>query len=75
VIGAVILSIIIAGNCAYLFLPDEYAKGAQIPTIEQIFVLAIAMLFVYMYKISKKIDEIDKHLENLKKSKRNMGKD
>jgi hypothetical protein len=69
------LSIFILGKWAYLFLPDEYAKGAQIPGIESIFVIAIALLFVYIYKIGKKIDKIEKYLEDLKTDKRDMAKD
>ncbi|GAJ19185.1 unnamed protein product, partial [marine sediment metagenome] len=44
-------------------LPAEYAEKAQVPNIEIIFTAAIAFLWVLIYKAIKKINEIEKRLD------------
>lgn len=74
VIGAIILCTITVTNWAYLFLPDEYAKEAQIPDTDLVLVVGMAFLFVYVYKIAKRIDKIEKHLDDLQNPNQNKGK-
>lgn len=59
----IILIIITIGKWTYFFLPAEYAEKAQVPNIEIIFTAAIAFLWVLVYKSIKKINEIEKRLD------------
>jgi|GEM_PF-2443589 len=59
----IMLIIITIGKWTYFFLPAEYAEKAQVPNIEIVFTAAIAFLWVLVYKAIKKINEIEKRLD------------
>ncbi|MCK4252739.1 hypothetical protein KAX97_14925 [candidate division WOR-3 bacterium] len=64
IVGFIVLVIIILlGNWTYFFLPAEYAEKAQFPNMESVLTVTIAFLWVLVYKSIKKINEIEKRLD------------
>ncbi len=51
------------GKCAYIFLPPEYAKRAQIPTLETILTVVLAYTIVEVFRIKRAIRRIEKQFE------------
>ena len=72
VIALVVIVMNLLGRWTYFFLPDEYAAKAQFPNMESLLISAIAVVCGFVYRLTRKINEIGKQLKDMNVSKGNI---
>jgi len=69
VIALVVIVMNLLGRWTYFFLPDEYAAKAQFPNMELLLMSAIAVVCGFVYRLTRKINEIEKQPKGMNVSK------
>ncbi|GAH95017.1 unnamed protein product [marine sediment metagenome] len=72
VITLVVIVINLLGRWTYFFLPDEYAAKAQFPNIELLLISAIAVVCGFVYRLTRRINEVEKQLKGMNVSKEDI---